>query len=155
MKKAIKILCFVCFGLAITLAFASQNNLKLHFANWGNEEKVISPEVIQGKIDKQIMFPIQEAIAKANPEMYMTKCFVDFGFNVDGKPGIVGIKSRTYYETSTVYGEMFINNCGNIDQICKFYLKLENDEIMVRESYLSGWTNLPDFVAKIEKSTPF
>ncbi len=156
MKKNAKYILSTLLIFAITLGFASQNNLGINFANWGvKEDKKIEAKAVVETIQSMIVTPIRSSIEKRNPHMFMTKCYSGVKFSMNGyveqeSPEAIIESGRTFYSSETVYGNVRLIDCGNEEPICRYRLHLEDNSIEVKESFVSEWKSLDALLKQIE-----
>lgn len=145
-KKHLKLFVAGSLALAVTLAFASQNNFHLNFADWGRDAKEITKEEADKRIRKKIVTPIFDMIKKNNPHMFMTKCFVQIDYDIWGKK--LEDLDFKIYDNSRISGSVILDDCGRNEVICKYEINLATGEAKVRESFFRPWESVEAFLKR-------
>lgn len=147
-KKHLNIFLIVFICSAVTLAFASTNNFGWSFFNWNSQGKEISAKEVDLRVQEHLIQPIKDALTERNPHMFMTKCYSDIYYDIEGKK-ITDIE-YTFYDNSTLEGVVTLNDCNQIEPICAFRMDLATNKISVKESFLTGWVPLNEFIGKFK-----
>lgn len=150
MRKYTKYIALGIILSMVTLSFASKNNLGINFLNigWSDDAKEISREEVEKRVQEKVQNPITSSLTVRNPHMFMTKCYSRVDATLDDRS--LNNPDRIFYENQTIVGTISLNDCGNIDVICKYSLSLNTNEVKVRESYLKPWITLEEFQKQIE-----
>lgn len=158
MRKNVKYILSTLLVFAITLGFASQNNLGLNFASWGvKDDQKIEAKVVVETIKSSVISPIRTSIEKGNPHAFMTKCYSDIKFNLNGfveqeSPEAIIESGRTFYSSEVVHGTILLIDCGEEEPICRYRLHLEDNSVEVKESFVAEWKPLKELLTQIEKA---
>lgn len=151
MKQSLKWLVGLILVFAISLGFATTNNLGIQFTSFGEPEYISNEEIVK-VIKQDVEEPLFEALYKKDPHRHMSKCYSILYSSIHGVELAALVDSDVkIYKGQAIYGKVTHNNCGNKEDVCSFQYDLETKAVMIKESYFTEWVTLEQFIQRLDK----
>ncbi len=131
-------------GTAVSL-FQGNNNITGSDADLGlTANDTISKQEFIKLMDDRICVPIRTCLEKKDPHMFMTKCYSKIEPEINGQKAYL-FKGRIYRKYPTE-GAIVFTECGKRQHLVDYKLFVDQDSLVVRESFRRGWQSSTSYV---------